>query len=184
MKNKILKFEEFLNESKKHKISRKELEKNQIYTHLEEDLSKESAKDFDKLFKKLVPDHGKCKTFEGEIFRAYNKIAYRRYNDGDLCNTGYGIETAGSAFIFLSKFASQIKGIKELLSKLSSEKNEDKYDKILDKIGELIVSYVKEKVETKKTTLNQLDMLDYYEEAVRRFGKPYEDEDDFEDDDY
>jgi hypothetical protein len=59
----------------------------------------------DVLFKKLVPDQGKCETLEGESLRALNRIIYRYYNDGDYWFDGYGIETAGSAEAFLREFA-------------------------------------------------------------------------------
>ena len=45
------------------------------------------------LFDELVPMKGKADTVAGEIVRAYSRIAYRYYNDGDYFFRGYGKET-------------------------------------------------------------------------------------------
>jgi hypothetical protein len=62
-------------------------------------LDKQSQKHFNK----LVPREGHCKTVEGEMLRAINKIIYRFYNDGDYFWEGYGTETAGPAAAYFMK---------------------------------------------------------------------------------
>lgn len=129
--------------------------------------------DYETLFGKLVKFQGKSETIEGEILRAYSKIAYRYYNDGDLCNKGYGIETCGSAAIFLRDIASrEIDGLSDLLDQLFGTFNDEKYEDILGRIGDLIVSYVKTKVDDDNLTpnTNNLDIHDYKQEAEREFG--------------
>lgn len=55
------------------------------------------------LFEALVPPSGNANTVAGEMIRAVNKIGHRFFNDGDIYFAGYGIETAGSPAIYLSK---------------------------------------------------------------------------------
>lgn len=51
------------------------------------------AEKFEALFDELVPDMGACESVSGEIVRAVARIRYRYYNDGDVANCGYGMET-------------------------------------------------------------------------------------------
>jgi hypothetical protein len=55
----------------------------------------------EELFEKLVPRSGSCSTLEGEFVRAFCKLRYRYFNDGDIPDEGYGIETCGPCAIFL-----------------------------------------------------------------------------------
>lgn len=53
-------------------------------------------------FEALVPHEGKCASYEGEALRAWSKMAYRKYNDGD----SIFVEDGGScnaAFSFLTE---------------------------------------------------------------------------------
>ncbi len=52
-------------------------------------------------FTKLVPDMGKADTLEGELVRAWNRMAYRHYNDGDSIYEEDG-NTANGAYNFFS----------------------------------------------------------------------------------
>jgi len=40
-------------------------------------------KEFDKLYKELVPSSGRAKTLRGEVLRAANKLYYERFNNGN-----------------------------------------------------------------------------------------------------
>lgn len=41
-------------------------------------------KEFDKLYKELVPSSGRAKTLRGEVLRAANKLYYERFNNGNI----------------------------------------------------------------------------------------------------
>ena len=45
------------------------------------------------LFNSFVPDEGKADTVLGEILRAYHRIMWRWYNDGDGYFLDYGVTT-------------------------------------------------------------------------------------------
>lgn len=55
------------------------------------------------MFERLVPPCGKAETKAGEILRAYFKINYRFYNDGDCIDIDYGKETCNAPARFLKK---------------------------------------------------------------------------------
>lgn len=61
----------------------------------------EGAKTYDELFKELVSKEGKCDTVAGELLRAYSRIAYRFFNDGDKVYAGYGNETVNPSYRYL-----------------------------------------------------------------------------------
>lgn len=140
-------------------------------------LTGESDKLFDELFSKLIPPSGPSKYFEGEILRALNKIIYRYYNDGDYCFDGYGIETAGAPAMFLKQYANRIPNLQPLISELISG-NKRSYKDILNKMSDVILPYIKEKVDSNSLTQNSDDMLrdEYQESAFNRFKKGYMDE--------
>ena len=58
-------------------------------------------KKIDELFDELVPFEGKCDSLAGEIIRAFCRIRYRYYNDGDQIGIGYGNETCNASARFL-----------------------------------------------------------------------------------
>lgn len=55
----------------------------------------------DEMFNKYVPASGMADTYGGEILRAFARIYYRCYNDGDVPFVGYGNETCNSSYRFL-----------------------------------------------------------------------------------
>lgn len=55
----------------------------------------------DDIWKDVVPGQGMAKTIAGEIVRAYSRVLYRAFNDGDLFYGGYGLETAGGSMQYL-----------------------------------------------------------------------------------
>lgn len=58
-------------------------------------------KKLEDLFEPFVKRSGTSDTQGGEIVRAYNRIDYRRFNDGDFYYEGYGLETCGGDVSFL-----------------------------------------------------------------------------------
>ena len=52
-------------------------------------------------FDAYVPSMGKADTVGGEIVRAFSRINYRSYNDGDSIGVGYGNETCNAAARYL-----------------------------------------------------------------------------------
>lgn len=64
-------------------------------------------------FNNLVPFSGECETNRGEIVRAFMRLSYRWYNDGDEPGEGYGNETCNSSVRYLnyivpSKYADRL----------------------------------------------------------------------------
>ncbi|HEC86934.1 MAG TPA: hypothetical protein ENI49_03585 [Thermoplasmatales archaeon] len=53
-------------------------------------------KEYDKLYKKLVPDSGKAKTTDGELLRCMTRIYYEAYNNGWCNDKTYEIEYINS----------------------------------------------------------------------------------------
>lgn len=133
------------------------------------------------LFNILVPGQGNSKTLEGELLRAANRIAYRWYNDGDMVHTGYGIETAGSAWIFLNRYCDEVRSI---LFKLAAEENNLKYGQSVDNLVEMVLEIIKDRISKGNMKSGSYDCLDYFSEAKEKFGDPDEDYDDDYYDDY
>jgi hypothetical protein len=127
-----------------------------------------------KLFAKLVPNSGNCKTLEGEMLRALAKIRYRYFNDGDYVNEGYGIETAGPAFMFLDWTQNCSKLILPELSillDLLPDCEGGDYSLILDKMEGVLIKHIESKTVLTPNDRN-MDMLNFQDEAFRRFGYP------------
>ena len=130
------------------------------------------------LFDKLVPGQGASKFAEGEMIRALNRLVYRWYNDGDRFWEGYGTETAGPAHSFLVN-SNQInreeqRKLEALFDAVVGVYGDEVYEKMLDEVAELVLSYVEGIPE------------DQYEELGREmfdFDSEYEDEEE-DDDDY
>ena len=58
-------------------------------------------KSFEPLRNKYVPDSGTANTKGGEILRAYDRLMYRYYNDGDMVGVDYGNETCNGSYRYL-----------------------------------------------------------------------------------
>ena len=148
---------------------------------LDEYLSGDLEKRNEPLFDKLVPSNGDSKFVEGEMIRAMNRIVYRWYNDGDKFWQGYGTETAGPAHSFLVNSNEVPKDIQRTLEKLFDAvvgKYEDAvYEKMLNDLGEIIISYVEGVPEEDYKPLQQ-GMFNYDSE----YQDEEEDEDDYYDD--
>jgi len=130
------------------------------------------------LTEQYVCSEGKCKTSAGEILRAYNRIIYRYFNDGDVAGEGYGRETVNPALRFLF---SQLPSIKQFFEinyyDKSLEYTEDyDYETILNKIGFIILDNFEKQPEL-FTQINNYDMWNFAEDSDRDWN---DDCDDFE----
>lgn len=159
---------------------------NEIDEYLSGDLEKRN----EPLFDKLVPSSGDSKFVEGEMIRAMNRIVYRWYNDGDKFWQGYGTETAGPAHSFLVNSDEVPKDIQRTLEKLFDAvvgKYEDAvYEKMLNDLGEIIISYVEGVPEEDYKPLQQ-GMFNYdseYQDEEEDEDDYYDDYEEEEDDDY
>lgn len=65
----------------------------------------EAEKKLDELSSKYVPYSGVADTVGGEILRAFARLYYRCWNDGDIPFEGYGNETCNSSYRFLCRFS-------------------------------------------------------------------------------
>lgn len=134
---------------------------------------------FSKWFEQYVPDMGKADTVGGEIVRAYNRIAYRNWNDGDHVGVGYGKETCNPAARYIAaKCGDWISDY--IFTQLWGEYNDDRYDTALDVLGGFVIDYL-EANEDLFTKENTEDMFDYTDENEDRDDSWDEDEDEEED---
>lgn len=65
------------------------------------DLRKKALAGIEELFDKFVPATGMCDTVGGELVRAYCRLHYRAYNDGDMPGEGYGNQTCNSSYRYI-----------------------------------------------------------------------------------
>lgn len=143
-------------------------------------LSAKLEKQIEELTHKYMSDEGKCETVAGEILRAYNRIVYRYYNDGDVAGEGYGRETVNPAVRYLF---SQLQDMEQLFE-IDRYDNAiyyygNDYEAILEKLGFMILEHFKKHPE-KFTAKNYEDMWDYKEKCD--VDADDEDEDEDEDD--
>lgn len=172
-------------ESKKHrrKVSEKNIRVGQLKEWLQDDLVTRN----EALFSKLVPVQGAADTAEGELLRAVNRLAYRYFNDGDIFNRGYGIETAGPAYVFLSEKARAL-NIPQLQSALKqldrTAWDEEQYEQALNTVTASVLDYVEG--QEGNYSKNTEDLFDYEDKAIEMFGDPDEEDDldNWEDDEY
>jgi len=134
------------------------------------------------LFDKLVPAKDNCETLEGEFIRAFNRIMYRLYNDGDYWFTDYGCTTVGPVVAFLKEYSSPTgkailpeKVLDELV--LSDGKFGDDYVDHIEAAGLIIVEYVEAKGENLTPNTEGIDMFNFESE----YDDEEEDDDDYED---
>lgn len=86
----------------------------------------------------LVPDSGKASTVAGEIIRAFDRIKYREFNDGDLFYQGYGRETCGAPAVYLMY---NIEDTYPILNSLVGLEDE-RYTDGLEELGEVVRKYL------------------------------------------
>jgi hypothetical protein len=136
------------------------------------------------LWDKLVPSSGPSKSVEGEMLRAMNRLVYRWYNDGDRFWEGYGTETAGPAHSFLVN-SSQInreeqRKLEALFDAVVGEYRDEVYEKMLDEVAELVLSYIEGIPEDQYDELGR-EMFDFDSEYEDEEEDDYDEEDDFYD---
>lgn len=124
------------------------------------------------LFDELVPTNGEADTVAGEIVRAYSRIAYRYYNDGDMLGLRYGKETCNAAGRYL---AEKVPAAEELIEYMWGGEQDKEYENDLLRVGEAVLAQLKKHPEF-KTEKNEEDMWDYYDK-----DEDVVDEDDEED---
>ena len=84
------------------------------------------------LFDVLVPSEGKAETEAGEILRAYNRVAYRYYNDGDVLGVDYGNETVNAPARYLAKHSHGNVDIEYALGRMWWNFSSEDYENLLD----------------------------------------------------
>ena len=131
----------------------------------------------EELTDKYMSDEGKCETVAGEMLRAYNRVVYRYFNDGDVAGEGYGRETVNPALRYLF---SQLPSIKHFFEINYYDKSIDffdyDYETILNKIGFMILDHFEKRPEL-FTLTNFDDMLNFAVDSDREY-------DDYDYDDY
>ena len=126
-----------------------------------------------KQFEELVPLEGKAESLAGEIVRAISRIGYRFYNDGDQLGIGYGKETCNSAGRFLA--ANTGEAIASMVWALWGVYRKDSYEKLLDKLAEMVCDYIDDHPELREQpTPDMWDFADKHEDV----DDSYEDDDD------
>ena len=122
------------------------------------------------LTEQYVCPEGKCETLAGEILRAYNRIIYRYYNDGDVAGEGYGRETVNPALRFLF---SQLPSIKQFFEINYYDKSIDyrdyDYETILNKIGFMILDHFEKHPEL-FTETNYFNMWNFAVDSDREWN--------------
>ena len=136
-------------------------------------MNESMVKKMEDLFDELVPDKGKADTEAGEIVRAYNRIAYRWLNDGDMLGVGYGNETCNAAGRYLLKHDHGEKAVAEAIGGMWGQWS-DNYEENLEDLGWAVLRLIEEHPETRSNGTE--DMWDHFDK--------YEDVDDAEDDWY
>lgn len=94
---------------------------------------------FDSIFDKYVPGCGKADTVGGEIVRAFCRVNYRWFNDGDYAGYGYGMETAGPACTYLIGIPELEDAVENILNIVDNEKS---YEKALLVLGNDVADYL------------------------------------------
>jgi hypothetical protein len=91
-------------ESLTRKYSRKEIIR-EAQAYSDKDVIEEAERKLDELADKYVPAMGMAETCGGEILRAFARLYYRCYNDGDMPYEGYGNETCNSSYRYLTNYS-------------------------------------------------------------------------------
>ena len=130
-----------------------------------DDINKEFDIDgnIDSWLKAYMKDEGKSNTVGGEILRAFAKIRYRYYNDGDMIGRGYGKETVNPAARYLYEHVldSSTADIEEMLNGESDiNSSHETYEDWLEGYEGSLENYLRNNEELFHTP-NKEDMLDY-----------------------
>ena len=130
-----------------------------------DDINKEFDIDgnIDSWLKAYMKDEGKSNTVGGEILRAFAKIRYRYYNDGDMIGRGYGKETVNPAarYLYAKVLDSSTADIEEMLNGESDiNRSPETYEEWLEGYEGSLENYLRNNEELFHTP-NKEDMLDY-----------------------
>ena len=171
---------------------------NKTYLVMSEYLDYIPSKFMKEKSEELVPASGKADTVAGEIVRAFDRITYRYWNDGDVVDAGYGIITVNSSFRYLYDTIPDVAKLEiPQCSGLPDETNCDEYEEFLFDLQDAVESYLKENPELEETPndYDSREASDDEQQAYSEWQKEmypedededegYEDEDEDEDSDY
>lgn len=101
---------------------------------------KTTREKMEELFEELVPTSGKAESKAGEIVRAFARINYRYFNDGDKVGIGYGKETCNPAARFLVHESND--EIADLVAALNGLCNDRAYEAVLEDLESAVCEYV------------------------------------------
>ena len=188
----IEKVDECNNRHKNNNLKTESFELKEEYDAWESD--EKLDKEIENWFKQYVPNTGAAPSIGGEILRAFSRIAYRWYNDGDYAGFDYGLETAGSACSYLYSVLNFefSRYIINLIDIRPEEGNEKKYTNALISLEKEIVDYLNSHPEVfnKDNDDDYQSYPEYYdgedsdEYEERRYysdDEHWEEEDDWED---
>lgn len=140
-----------------------------------DDLNKDFDLDgnIDSWTKEYMENSGNSTTLGGEILRAFNRIDYRYYNDGDMIGRGYGKETVNPAARFLVEKCvgwTEVGNLEDMLNGESDiNKSDDYYNEWLEDLKYSLEDYLRNHEEFFYTP-NKDDMLDYSTEDDKDAG--------------
>lgn len=160
---------------------RAELEKQAATIIAEVQKALETTDDrLDALFQVLVPRQGKAPTAAGELVRAWMRVEYRDYNDGDVFYDGYGLETCGPAAAFVYEtLEEEAPNICKKIDNIASNGLTDSdYTNAVTQVGEMLVDYILNNAHLLATP-NESDMLDWDASYWEDISPKYEYEADF-----
>ena len=137
---------------------------------------KKWEEDINVLFDELVPSSGKAASKAGEIIRAFCRIHYRWWNDGDQIGIGYGKETCNPAARFLKMNTNKVIANKiDAMWGAYAVRNEW-YDDCIERLGKAILEYIEKNPGLKSVETD--DMFDYRDVDEDVYDS-WEDEDEY-----
>ena len=116
---------------------------------------------FDKMFDEYVPTSGHSNVVGGEIVRAFVRINYRFYNDGDQIGIEYGNETCNSAARFLKKYCAG-SPVEDVIDAMWGEYDRNDYESSLKQLQLEVKEYLERNPELFKKENND-DIFNYDE---------------------
>lgn len=119
-------------------------------------------KEYEALWKRLVPAEGPAATKAGEALRAMSRIYYRWYNDGDKIERSMpeweAKGSAARAFCYLHQFQDAASGFttQDLMDNLIDAYTEEEYAAALEEMADAVIGWAAETPDTP----NEDDFLD------------------------
>lgn len=128
---------------------------------------------FDNVWDLLVPAMGKADTEAGEILRAFGRLNYRYYNDGDyLGGPGYGCETCNPAGRYLTAHSHGDNRVSAVITSLWNCSYDEHYEELLTLLRRSLLDMMDENIDIFFACTE--DMWDYREDSDYEYD---EDED-------